>query len=47
MPWPEIIFMRNQLIRACFDVDHTILWKTATEDVPALLPLLRDRLLDG
>ncbi|MDB5481022.1 MAG: uncharacterized protein JWO83_2075 [Caulobacteraceae bacterium] len=44
-PWPDVIFMRNRLIHAYFNVDHTILWKTATEEVPTLLALLRSHLL--
>jgi uncharacterized protein with HEPN domain len=43
-PWPDVVFMRNRLIHAYFNVDHTILWKTATEEVPALLELLRPHL---
>jgi uncharacterized protein with HEPN domain len=33
--------MRNRLIHAYFDIDHDILWRTAVEEIPALLPLLR------
>jgi uncharacterized protein with HEPN domain len=41
IPWPQIVSMRNRLIHAYFDVDQTILWKTATQEIPALLPVLR------
>jgi len=41
IPWPHIVAMRNRLIHAYFDVDRNILWKTATEEIPALLPRLR------
>ena len=41
VPWAQIIAMRNRLIHAYFDVDRDILWKTATEEIPALLPELR------
>lgn len=41
VPWPAMIAMRNRLIHAYFDIDHDIVWKTATEEIPALLPLLR------
>jgi len=41
MPWADIVAMRNRLVHAYFDIDHDILWNTATEDVPALLPLIR------
>jgi uncharacterized protein with HEPN domain len=41
IPWREIVAMRNRLIHAYFDIDHDILWKAATEEIPALLPALR------
>jgi uncharacterized protein with HEPN domain len=41
IPWPLIVAMRNRLIHAYFDVDRDILWRTATEELPALLPTLR------
>jgi uncharacterized protein with HEPN domain len=40
IPWPQIVAMRNRLIHAYFDVDRDILWKAATEEVPALAPRL-------
>ena len=41
IPWPQIVAMRNRLTHAYLDVDPDILWKTATEEIPALLPALR------
>jgi uncharacterized protein with HEPN domain len=41
VPWSQIRGMRNRLIHAYFDVDHDILWRTATVDVPALAATLR------
>jgi uncharacterized protein with HEPN domain len=41
IPSPEIVAMRNRLVHAYFDVDRSILWKAATEEIPALLPRLR------
>jgi len=38
--------MRNRLIHAYFDIDHDVLWKTAAEEVPSLLSLLRTISLD-
>jgi uncharacterized protein with HEPN domain len=38
--------MRNRLIHAYFDVDREIVWKTATTEVPALLPRLRELVRD-
>jgi uncharacterized protein with HEPN domain len=44
-PWADAILMRNRLIHVYFDIDHAILWKTVTEDVPELLSVLRPLLL--
>ena len=41
IPWPQIVAMRNRLIHAYFDVNRDMLWKTATEEIPGLLPALR------
>jgi uncharacterized protein with HEPN domain len=41
IPWPLIVSMRNRLIHAYFDVDHDVVWKCATEELPELLPRLR------
>jgi len=40
VPWALIVGMRNRLVHAYADIDHDIVWKTVTEDIPALLPLL-------
>ena len=42
--WQNIIGMRNRLIHAYYDVNLGILWKTATEELPELIPAL-ERLL--
>jgi len=42
VPWPQITAMRNRLVHAYFAVDATILWKTAIEELPALLQQLRE-----
>ncbi len=41
LPWVQIVAMRNRLIHAYFDIDRDILWRTVTEELPALLPRLR------
>jgi uncharacterized protein with HEPN domain len=41
IPWSLIVSMRNRLIHAYFDVDHEVVWKTAAEELPQLLPKLR------
>jgi len=33
--------MRNGLIHAYFDIDHDVLWKAATEEIPTLSAALR------
>ncbi len=41
IPWPLIVSMRNRLIHAYFDVNHDIVWKTANNELPDLLPRLQ------
>jgi len=38
IPWVDIIGMRNRIVHAYYDIDIDIVWKTVTEDLPALLP---------
>ena len=40
IPWSLIVAMRNRLIHAYFDVDRDILWRTVTEELPTLVPML-------
>lgn len=46
VPWASVVAMRHRLIHAYFDIDRTILWKTATEEIPPLLSVLRAALKD-
>ena len=46
LPWADMADMRKVLIRESFGVDLTILWKTASVDLPAILPALR-RVIEG
>ncbi len=39
--WQLIVSMRNRLIHAYFEINHEVVWKTATEELPELLPRLR------
>jgi uncharacterized protein with HEPN domain len=41
VPWKQIVATRNRLVHGYFDIDHGILWKTATEEIPTLLTQLR------
>jgi len=41
VPWKDIAGMRDRLIHGYDSVDLDELWKTATEDIPALLEQVR------
>ncbi|WP_395824335.1 DUF86 domain-containing protein [Elstera sp.] len=40
VPCAAIVGMRHRLIHAYFDINHDILWTTATDAAPGLLPRL-------
>lgn len=42
VPWTEMRGMRNVLAHAYSEVSAVILWQTAVEDLPPLVPILRD-----
>jgi uncharacterized protein with HEPN domain len=41
IPGIAIVGMRNRLIHGYFDVDSDVVWKTVTEEIPALLRSLK------
>ena len=41
IPWVLIVSMGNRLIHAYFDVNHELVWQSATRELPQLLPALR------
>ncbi len=41
VPWARIVSMRNRLIHAYSDIDRDIVWRTVTEEIPALLASLQ------
>ena len=41
VPWLQIVATRNRLVHGYFDIDHGIVWKTATEEIPTLWSQLR------
>jgi uncharacterized protein with HEPN domain len=46
VPWASVVAMRHRLVHAYFDTDATIVWKTAKEEIPPLLALLRAAVKD-
>ncbi len=41
IPWREMAGMRDKLTHGYFGVNLTVVWKTATEDLPNLEPAIR------
>lgn len=41
IPWPEMRGLRNRVAHACFTVSPAILWRTITDDLPALFAPIR------
>lgn len=44
IPWRSIIGTRNRLIHGYLGINNDIVWDIVSEDVPALLPALRELL---
>ena len=40
VPWERIVGMRHRLVHAYFDINLDIVWKTAREELPALIAML-------
>jgi uncharacterized protein with HEPN domain len=40
IPWQDIIGMRNRLVHAYFDLDLDLIWATASQELPAIIPRL-------
>ena len=46
IPWKQIAGTRDRISHGCDETDYTILWDAATNDVPALVATVRQRLTD-
>lgn len=44
IPWREISTMRNKLVHEYFGVNLQVVWQTIHEDLPMLIPALREAL---
>lgn len=44
IPWLAIVGMRHRLSHAYFDINHDIVWKTVTDELPELTRRLRHAL---
>lgn len=47
IPWKEMAGMRDKLAHEYFGVDTEILWKTAVNRLPAIMPLIEGLLKLG
>lgn len=36
LPWPAIVGMRHRIVHAYFQIDPETVWKTVTDELPAL-----------
>jgi uncharacterized protein with HEPN domain len=41
IPWREMAGTRDKLVHEYFGVNLVVIWKTETEDIPSLIPLLQ------
>ena len=44
LPWHVMIAMRNRLIHAYADINHDVVWRTVTTDLPTLIVHLEEML---
>lgn len=47
IPWAQMRGMRNRMVHGYDQVDYEIVWKVATEELPALTPVLEQVIDEG
>lgn len=41
VPWDAIIGMRHRLVHAYFDINLDVLWRTVSDEIPAMIDVLK------
>jgi uncharacterized protein with HEPN domain len=46
IPWRRMVGMRNRLSHAYFEVDLEIVWQVVSKDLPDILPMIENAILE-
>jgi uncharacterized protein with HEPN domain len=42
IPWKDMAGMRDKMIHHYFGVDYNVVWKTISEDIPLIKPIIQE-----